>query len=241
MKSFSLACGSAPKVLSITAFASLALGLSSFLVASAQQKTLPSNATPVPTATRQPSAEEAVKRKSWHATMRRTSVPKNRCFRATYPNTEWQEVSCTTVPDTPYPLVSGPPRPDIVGSGNDFVAQTSGLISSAQGSFVSVTGATSVSSPGGNSNFALQLNTNLFKSDYACTPPPPEIKSPTCQGWQQFIYSNSGLAFIQYWLLNYTASGAKCSTIGWNTFTPTPNCARHARVLHKQHGPGRRA
>ncbi len=50
-----------------------------------------------------------------------------------------------------------------MGNGNDYVAQvTSGAISSAIGSFKSVTGLQSESDGGNNNSFSLQLNTGLF-------------------------------------------------------------------------------
>jgi hypothetical protein len=49
-------------------------------------------------------------------------MPKKRCFTAAYPNTEWQEVPCTTAPPYPQPPRRGP-RPDVVGGSNDVGAQ----------------------------------------------------------------------------------------------------------------------
>ena len=70
-------------------------------------------------------------RRAWRAEMAKRPAPKNECYHASYPNTEWQEVPC------------GRPSPYLnqVGAGNDFVAATSGLISSAEGSFLSPTSA----------------------------------------------------------------------------------------------------
>jgi len=47
--------------------------------------------------------------------------------------------------------------------------------------------------------FSLQLNTDIFStSALICAP------NPSCQGWQQFAYSNTdGSLFIEYWLMNY--------------------------------------
>jgi hypothetical protein len=207
----------ASKLLGIMVIAPLLLGLMSSRAASVEAPVSKEPA-PAPTATTQPSAEEAAKREDWRATMSRTPTPKKGCFTATYPNTEWQEVPCTTPPNRPYPPARGP-RPDIVGNGNDFAAQSSGTISSVVGSFDSVTGVTSVSDPSGQSNFALQLNTNRFTNSKSNVPPCNGAAIPTsCQGWQQFIFSNSGSAFIQHWLINYNN---QCPS-GWNTYTP-PN------------------
>ena len=54
-----------------------------------------------------------------------------------------------------------------MGGGNDVSAQVASQISEAIGPFDSVTGVTSVSSPGGISGFSLQLNSSFFTSS-AC-------------------------------------------------------------------------
>jgi hypothetical protein len=212
------------KVLGIMLIASLLSGPWSSRAPSAEPEIPASKeSAAAPTAT-QPAVTESAKREAWRATMSRIPTPKG-CFAATYPNTEWQEVPCTAPPNRPYPPADGG-RPNIVGNGNDFVAQSSGTISSAVGSFDSVTGVTSLSDPGGVSNFALQLNTNTFPNSNNNVPACNGAANQTaCQGWQQFIYSNGGCtngagacAFMQYWLINYDAN---CPS-GWNTYTP-PN------------------
>jgi hypothetical protein len=153
----------------------------------------------------------ADKLQAYHATMSQTPLPKKGCFKSTYPSTAWVEVPCATPPNRPYPPASGR-VPEIVGNGNDFSAQANGgLISSATGSFDSVTGVISESDGGTNNRFSLQLNTNGNFSSPACS----GAKVPSqCTGWQQFVYSNGYGGFIQYWLLNYAAT---CPS-GWNTY-----------------------
>jgi len=153
----------------------------------------------------------ADKLQAYHATMSQTPLPKKGCFKSTYPSTAWVEVPCGTPPNRPYPPASGR-VPEIVGNGNDFSAQANGgLISSATGSFDSVTGVSSESDGGTNNRFSLQLNTNGNFSSPACA----GAKVPSqCTGWQQFVYSNGYGGFIQYWLLNYAAT---CPS-GWNTY-----------------------
>ncbi|MGC1447705.1 MAG: hypothetical protein WA837_19740 [Xanthobacteraceae bacterium] len=148
---------------------------------------------------------------TYHATMSRVPVPKKGCFKSAYPSTTWVEVPCGTPPERPYPPASGR-QPEIVGNGNDFSAQvTSGTISQATGSFDSITGLTSESDGGNNNSYSLQLNTNASLNPTLCQ----GAKTPSqCSGWQQFVYSSSGYAFIQYWLLNY---GNACPS-GWNTY-----------------------
>jgi|SRR5271168_2998358 len=162
-----------------------------------------------PQAAAQPPATD--KMQAYHATMSQIPVPKKGCFKSTYPSTAWVEVPCGTPPERPYPPASGR-APEIVGNGNDFSAQaTGGLISSATGSFDSITGLTTESDGGTNNRFSLQLNTNSNINAAICS----GAKTPSqCSGWQQFVYTNSGGAFIQYWLLNYATT---CPS-GWNTY-----------------------
>jgi len=145
--------------------------------------------------------------KDWHAGMRRIPLPKKGCFTSAFPRTQWQEVQCTTAPARPYPPARGP-RPATVGNGNDVVAQVTGHISTAVGSFDSVTGVTSENGyVGGNpplvaDTFSLQLNSSFFTTSTCNGAADPSA----CLGWQQFVYSNSGQAFMQYWLINYATT-----------------------------------
>jgi len=155
--------------------------------------------------------------------MAQVPLPKQGCFQAPYPSKEWQEVACTTTPNYPMPPRRGP-RPLVVGSGNDISAQApTGFISTAIGSFDTVTNVTSESSPIGNTGppvanaYTLQVNTNFFTTT-ACAGSP----NPGCRGWEQFVFENTNTvarAFIQYWLIQYNApcpAGA-----GWNQFSFT--------------------
>jgi len=155
--------------------------------------------------------------------MRQVPLPKKGCFTSSYPSTEWREVPCATPPARPYPPARGP-LPLTVGNGNDVSAEVTGHISTAVGSFDSVTGVTSetgqVNGAGGQvaNIFSLQLNTNFFSGSPTCN---GAANPSTCLAWEQFVYSNgesgsfSGFAFIQYWLIHYNTT---CPS-GWNTFT----------------------
>jgi hypothetical protein len=101
-----------------------------------------------------------------------------------------------------------------VGNGSDFSAQVTGNTTQSEGSFDSVAGVASENDNGSANTFSLQLNTNRFKTT-ACTT--FHATDPGCQGWEQFIYSNSGSAFIQYWILPFAAAGTACPA-GWNSF-----------------------
>jgi hypothetical protein len=176
----------------------------------------PSQLPPAPLTTAQPLQAQM---KAWRASMLRTPKPKKGCFKATYPNTQWEEVPCTTAPQRPYPPARGR-RPDTVGNGTDNGARVSGSISSAEGSFDSVTGVTSetgttysngCSNPVSNvpNTFSLQLNTKPFNTS-TCN------GVAGCQGWQQFVFSNGGSVFMQYWLLSYNRT---CPAgAGWNQY-----------------------
>jgi hypothetical protein len=206
------------RVLGIMVVATLLSGPVSSLAASAQpaaSSTQPAPAPTPPQATVPPPPAQSLE--AWRVIMSRVPVPKKGCFKSSYPSISWQEVPCTGAPPRPYPPARGS-RPATVGNGNDCTASVSGSISSAVGSFDSVGDVTSETGttfdPGPNcsnpvsnvpNTFSLQLNTNLFATS-TCV-------GKSCQGWQQFIYSNSGVAFIQYWLINY---GTACPG-GWNT------------------------
>jgi hypothetical protein len=170
---------------------------------------------------------EGARRDAWSAAMSQTPPPRAKgCFNATYPKTSWRETPCVEAPNRPY-------APANVGAGNDWTATVAGApISSATGSFDSVTGVTletgttfgsgpNCPSPVNNvpNIFALQLNTRPFTttaSTNLCTnganpagasPANGAANPALCQGWQQFIYSSTfNIVFIQYWLLNYTAT-----------------------------------
>ena len=152
---------------------------------------------------------------AWRGTMSRTPLPKNGCFHASYPSTAWLEVQCVSAPPPELPVKG--PRHNTVGGGNDFVAQSSGLIIWGVGSFGSVTGVTSeTDNTFGANAFGLQLNSNDFSSS-ACD------GTPGCFGWEQFVFSNfpggqyfSGV-YIQYWLV-YASS---CPPM-WTSFGGGP-------------------
>lgn len=168
-------------------------------------------------------SEESRLREDWRISMAQVPLPKKGCFESSYPSKEWREVTCTTAPNIPMPPRRGP-RPLVVGNGDDIAAQApSGFISTAIGSFDTVTNVTSESGPIGNTGpsianaYTLQLNTNFFASTVCAGSP-----NPSCQGWQQFVYGNagsSGAAFIQYWLIQYNTTCPAGQ--GWNQFSFT--------------------
>jgi hypothetical protein len=189
------------------------------IVASLSSGLLSSRATAAPpeTAATKPSPEEAAKRKAWRESMSRLPKPKAGCFTAEYPNVAWQEVPCTTAPLRPYPPAEGPsPKPQSVGHGIAFTADVPGLISAATGSFDAINGLTSETGIGNAPNtYSLQLNSSFFKSTKACA---GASVPANCQGFQQFVYSNTGFLVMQYWLVHY---GPAACPPGWATSPPS--------------------
>lgn len=159
-------------------------------------------------------------REAWRESMVRFPPAQKGCFKASYPTSMWQPVDCVPAPQRPYRPRRGI-KPNIIGNGNDFAAQTSGLISTARGSFDSVTGVTSDSDLTGQSPFSLQLNTNFFETSVCSSALTPSA----CSGWQQFVFSDLGVVFMQYWLIDY---GTACP-MGWNA--DGSDCWRNGNAL----------
>ncbi|HEX9110712.1 MAG TPA: hypothetical protein VF845_04490 [Terriglobales bacterium] len=177
-------------------------------------------------ATQAPAKSEV--REAWRKDMVRTPLPKKGCFKASYPNKEWHEVPCSTA--KPFPLRpqakgnKGAGMPATVGGGGstDFTAQSSALISTAEGSFNSVTpGISEASGPAGGTSgteanaFSLQLNTNTFTNALTTSLCNGAAAPSLCHGWEQFVFQNNlpppfcgSCVSIQYWLFPY--GGATC-------------------------------
>jgi hypothetical protein len=49
-----------------------------------------------------PSLEELQKQEQWQQAISQIPLPKEGCFRVTYPSLEWQEVSCGATPSRRY-------------------------------------------------------------------------------------------------------------------------------------------
>jgi hypothetical protein len=224
MKSSSSGRGRVTIALGIMAAAILVSGLLSSRATAAEPQSPAAKDGGTAATAAQPTAAQ---RDAWRASMAKVPLPKQGCFTAAYPKTQWQEVPCTKAPLRPYPPASGA-RPDIVGNGNDIVAQVTGHISEAIGSFDSVSGVTTEAGQVGGTGpqvantFSLQLNSNFFTTT-SCTG-----GASNCFGWQQFIYSNAGTAFIQSWLGNWGTTA--CPTtggpapLGWTYYPPLKSC-----------------
>ena len=160
-------------------------------------------------------AREAANEADWQSQMIDMKLPKVGCFTAAFPKLEWTETACVTPPPLPYPPGVGNHNPQIVGgTGTDYAAVVTGTMTSATGTFPTVTGVTSETGLQGGTGgqvaniYSLQLNTRPFTTSVCSS-------DPNCQGWQQFIYSSGAeQIFIQYWLLSYNTT---CPS-GWTSY-----------------------
>ncbi len=145
--------------------------------------------------------------------MSRKPLPKNGCFKAQYPSTEWQEVPCGR--PSPYRNQGGKGAvTNQAGDGADYVAQASGsnFISSSTGSFLQIAGGSSANGESGylpgtepsftlgcngpncvNNIFTLQINSQspVNSSDSAPFNTPACNGIAGCSGWQQFVFSQT--------------------------------------------------
>ena len=130
--------------------------------------------------------------KNWRNGMRHVPSPNAGCFTSSYPNARWQEVPCAQgQPMHPFPPVRGGkvrgPEPSAVGGGNDPVPGVkTGHISTAVGSFDSVSGVTSVTSQFGIRRLFASAQREHFQQPRLQR----RLNPSQCVGWQQFIYSN---------------------------------------------------
>ncbi|KAI5916452.1 hypothetical protein [Thauera sp. 2A1] len=179
----------------------------------AREKPLPNNA-------RMARLEKERKAREWHTKMGNLPLHRDGCFKAKYPDLKWEEIPCVDRENIPF----SPMAKDIpynVGNGNNYSAQVSGQLISAEGSFDQlvtngIMGRTFQSQFQDQPDaYSLQLNSNRFDSPACAASPNPA----NCKGWQQFAYSSIsyGGIFIQHWLLNYRGStpGNNCPS-GWS-------------------------
>jgi hypothetical protein len=170
---------------------------------------------------------------NWRTLMAHNSTPSAGCFHASYPNIVWEKVACRSGQPRAHPVHIKPrgDEPEVTGGilgtskSNDYVAQATGLITEAVGSFrtrgvASETGVLRYYNTNGTPNgilgpneYSIQLNTNEWETTSACA------GHNGCTVWQQFVYATDYLGpgeaavFMQYWLLNWGSSA--CPT-GYN-------------------------
>ena len=159
--------------------------------------------------------DAAPSREAWRAAMMRAPQRMKGCFHAHYPSTQWQAVPCA-----PPLRRSFAPVTFDVGHGVDFAATVPGTMTRAAGSFDAVNGVTSEAGTGNiPDSYSLQLNSSFFTTT-ACSG--AEIPA-NCQGWQQFIYSNSGVILMEYWLIHW--GNVPCPA-GW--MSQPPSCVMNS-------------
>jgi hypothetical protein len=180
--------------------------------------------------------DEGQTQEAWRESILHVAPPAEGCFTAAYPNTRWEPVECGKEPayhSTPIRAIhkfamhlAKSDMAETAGNGTDYVAETSGLTTTAIGSFPTVKGVTSETGVGvaeygdggilGPNDYSLQLNTEIdVDSPAGCT----QYHDVACGTWQQFVYaSNYGEgsaaeAFMQYWLF---FSGRERCPSGWS-------------------------
>ncbi|MFZ3323198.1 MAG: VWD domain-containing protein [Usitatibacter sp.] len=186
----------------------LALGGSSWAVDKAGAQAVDTN---------KPTAAEI---ETWRQKILHTPQPTKGCFTASYPETAWREVPCSTKPTRiRLPKRGVGARTATIGDSNgDFAAQVTGHISEVEGDIENISGLTSETSMmfGAANSYGLQLNTDYFMTS-ACSASPylgtayvGTLDYAICRGWEQFIFNSSGGTGIQYWLANYGPAGTTC-------------------------------
>ncbi|HEY2510549.1 MAG TPA: hypothetical protein VGI39_06825 [Polyangiaceae bacterium] len=162
----------------------------------------------------------------WRRQISKTPLPKEGCFDAVHPSTQWVEVPCATgrhshpaAPTMPVPadsLTDTEASSGASGGGrvHPFTSAkvSSGTLSSAEGSFPSATGLTSEKGNGASNSFSIQLNTQSNLTNSAITALCKSTATPaSCKGWVQFVYWE-GAAEIWY---NLVGAGNKCPSSAW--------------------------
>src|SRR5260370_18438552 len=178
-----------PKSWAMLAALTLALSVVSIGAANAVAAEPPQNTKTADQARAAAGQPTAVELETWGTMILRTPRPKKGegCFVATYPETEWREVTCKTPPNKLYPPKRhGMIRTETVGgAGPDFSAVVTGHITEAEGSFDSVSGVTS--------ECAVQCPSQVCPANPSCTAPtnqyslqlnPKPFPTTTCSGSQ---------------------------------------------------------
>ncbi len=193
-------------------------------------------------------AADAAAHNSWRTVMARHENAEPGCYRATYPSMLWEKVECKQgnlrVPSVPHHATGV--RSEVTGDGNDYVAQSTGLITETVGTFPAESGVKGEKSIGvaafgdggvlGPNEYSLQINTNSTVPTAACA------GHSGCIVWQQFAYGTNfpypnqtpkfnGVVFMEYWLLNWGSSPCPRGWLGLvegscfrnSSYTEAPN------------------
>jgi hypothetical protein len=157
---------------------------------------------------------EAAARKIWRDSIAKLPIAAEDCSHLSYPNYVWEHVDCKETQPRVLPTRhanSKVPGAAAVGNGNDYIAETQGIISASFGD-LQTTGITSEKTVNVGSNtggivgpneYSIQMNTSNDRSTALCD------GHQYCTVWQQFIYATDyntkgeAAVFMQYWLLGW--------------------------------------
>jgi len=160
---------------------------------------------------------------TWQTLIKQTQPPQQGCFQASYPDMQWQQVFCAqpqgAIPPWRPPVWNDnaqatPPTP--VGNYGYSASAVGGPIWAAEGSFLNVSGVTSMmDSAYGQNTYSLQINT-----DYLKIPASSSIcgNANGCTGWVQFVYQNYAKSNVGYLAIWYWVSGANSCQASWTSF-----------------------
>jgi hypothetical protein len=168
------------------------------------------------------SAQSSSAIESWQKTITQTQPAQTGCFQAAYPSTQWQPVFCAQAQqapvlpwrppawsDSPQTMLSSP-----IGNYGYSASAVGAPIWAAEGSFLNVTGVTSiVDSVYGQNVYSLQINTEYFNipgSSSLCG------NSQGCTGWVQFVYQNYVWLNWGYLSMWYWVRGANSCQATWS-------------------------
>ena len=159
---------------------------------------------------------EAAARENWRSYMTHNPASEEGCFHASYPSYSWESVQCKVAAHPrfhPVPRKKKSFPEEVTGDRNDYVAQTPTPITTAIGTFPSVTGVTSETGVGvaafggggilGANEYSLQINSNSNDTTSVCA------SHSGCTVWEQFVYApdyateGEAAIFIESWLLGW--------------------------------------
>src|SRR5580698_6412004 len=114
---------------------------------------------------------EATQHKIWRDSIAKLPIAAEDCSHLSYPNYVWEHVDCKETQPRPRPsrrIDPTAPGAEVVGNGNDYIAESQGIISAVWGS-LQTTGITSEKNVNvgtntggivGSNEYTIQINTN---------------------------------------------------------------------------------
>jgi hypothetical protein len=177
---------------------------------------------------------------AWAKAIAALAVPGQGCFTASSPVVQWQSAVCSSVhPTVPQQFAGTEPSVEDAAGGAqqvggcsltcDYAAETANPMTSAVGSFPTVTCSASPCESGKYENkgallpnvYSLQLNTNEnLPATTSCDAAPNPSKN--CTGWLQFVYdSYNEIIQVEPALIHY---GNPCTIAPFTTSDGAGNC-----------------